>query len=473
MSLEAKLSLRQVQKMVMTPMLQEAINLLQLSKLDLVQTLRRELEENPVLEEVMDEGDEEKGTEEIELGKEDSKEPASDFDWETYFEDTSDYYPRPPREEVERPDLERYLTKPLTLPDHLLFQLRLSTSDEELLRLGALIIGNLDENGYLMGSLGGLAEQAKASLEAMERALRFVQSFDPAGVAARDLKECLLLQLEADEEEAILARRLLSEHFSELDRGRLEELAEMVGVSVRELQGAFELIASLEPKPGRAFNAEASQYIVPDVYIVKVDDRFVVMLDEEGLPRLRISPYYRTLLAKKAACPHEVREYVERRLRSALWLIKSIEQRQQTLRKVAESLVKFQREFLESGISALCPLTLREVAQDIGMHESTVSRVTTNKYIQTPQGLFEMKYFFHRGVPRSDGQSVSSLKVKDLVRRYFASEDRGKPLSDEKIVELLQKEHGIEIARRTVAKYRSQLKIPSSSRRKHRQVMGG
>lgn len=472
MVLEAKLTLRQTQKMIMTPMLQEAIGLLQLSKLELVQILRQQLDENPILEElqeVVEEGEERAEGEE----KENGEDPVSDFDWEAYLEDASDYRPKPPREEVERPDPERYLTKPKTLAEHLFFQLHLSTSDEELLRLGTLIIGNLDENGYFMGSLGELAEEAGVPVGALERALRLVQGFDPLGVAARDLKECLLLQLEAMGEGSELAKRIVSEHLLEVEGGKLNKLAEKLQVSHQEVQEALALIATLEPKPGRAFGAEVPQYVVPDVSIVKVDDRFVVVLDDEGLPRLRISSYYRRLLAKRGSCPKEVREYLEGRMRSALWLIKSIEQRQRTLYKVAESIVKFQREFLEKGISALRPLTLKEVAEDIGMHESTVSRVTANKYIHTPQGLFEFKYFFHRGVPRSDGESVSSLQVKELVRRYLTSEDAGKPLSDQRIVEILRKEHGIEIARRTVAKYRSQLRIPSSSRRRRYQGLGG
>jgi len=589
MSFEMKLGLRQSQKMIMTPMLQQAINLLQLPKLELVRLLRKELEENPVLEEVPEEvqGGFEEGTEGVSqegsspTGEDDGEDPIADFDWDAYLEGASDYRPELPREDVERPDPERYLTKPRSLHEHLMFQLYLSTSDEELKRLGALIIGNLDENGYFTGVEGsplfrmddfkdptGFAlklrdaqdpisrylrgrfspetqrlldeytgssppskslqtalicelnqliqgdcfyderlfqhipltpeieilikhnpqgrelirlnrillervyphELAKSLMEeldqeALERALRLVQSFEPIGVAARDLKECFLLQLRAMGEGTDLAQRIVSDYLDDLKRKQPQKLAEKLGVSVAEVQSALDLIASLDPAPGRNFSVETPQYITPDVFIIKVDDRFVVLLDEEGLPRLRISPYYRALLSKRASCPKEVREYVEERMRSALWLIKSIHQRQRTLYKVTESIVKFQGEFLEKGITALRPLTLREVADDIGMHESTVSRVTTNKYVQTPQGLFELKYFFHRGVPAADGESVSSLKVKDLVRRYLITEGR-KPLSDQKIAEILRKEHGIAIARRTVAKYRAQLKIPSSSQRK-------
>ncbi|MBI3988247.1 MAG: RNA polymerase factor sigma-54 [candidate division NC10 bacterium] len=475
MSLEMKLGLRQTQKMIMTPMLQQAINLLQLTKLELVQILRKELEENPVLEEVQEEvqGGLEGETEGIGQeasasgGAEDGEDPVADFDWDAYLEGTSDYRPEPPKEDVERPDPERYLTKPRSLAEHLMFQLHLSTSDEELKKLGALIIGNLDENGYLIGGFDAMEELGEGQIprEAMEKALKLVQELDPIGVGARDLKECLLLQLDAIDGDMSLPCLILTEHLGELEGMRPKKLAEKLGVPIAEVQSALALITSLDPKPGRPFDTEAPHYIMPDVFIIKVDDRFVVVLDEEGLPRLRINSYYRALLSRRASCPRDVREYVEERMRSALWLIKSIHQRQRTLYKVTESIVKFQGGFLERGISALRPLTLREVADDIGMHESTVSRVTTNKYVQTPQGLFELKYFFHRGVPATDGESVSSLKVKDLVRKYLTAEG-GKPLSDQKIAEILRKEHGIEIARRTVAKYRAQLKIPSSSQRR-------
>jgi RNA polymerase sigma-54 factor len=263
-----------------------------------------------------------------------------------------------------------------------------------------------------------------------------------------------------------LAKELIVSHLHELERRNWEPLAEKLNVSVKAIQEAVESIASLEPKPGRTFGTEDPRYITPDVHIVKMGDQFLVLLNDEGLPRLRVSPYYRTILADKTGNAKEVREYIEGRMRSALWLIRSIEQRQRTLYKVATSLVKFQRDFLERGITALRPLTLKEVAEDIEMHESTVSRVTTNKYIQTPQGLFELKYFFHRGVPDTQGGTVSSLKVKDLIHKLLTVEDDGRPLSDQRIVELLRGEHAIEIARRTVAKYRGQLKIPSSSRRK-------
>ena len=476
MTFGTKLRMLQTQRMIMTPMLQQAISLLQLSRLELVQELRQHLEQNPVLEEILEEVEEPQLSQEQESPEaertesaepeEERPDPIDDFDWESYLQDASDFRPQIPREEIERLDAEVYLTKPRSLMEHLLFQLHLSTSDPTLLTLATLIIGNLDESGYLQESLENLAASAGTGASRLEEALRLVQSFEPSGVGARDLRECLLLQLEGDPDPHPLARDLILAHLPELEGRQWEKVADKLGVPVREVQEAVEYIATLEPKPGRTFGAEEPRYITPDVHILKVDDRFLVVLNDEGLPRLRVSPYYRAILANKTDNAREVREYVEGRMRSALWLIRSIEQRQRTLFKVAESLGKFQREFLEKGITALRPLTLKEVAEDIGMHESTVSRVTTNKYIHTPQGLFELKYFFHRGVPATDGEAVSSLKVKDIIQKLLTVEDSGRPLSDQKVVEILRREHGIEIARRTVAKYRGQLRIPASNRRK-------
>lgn len=467
MSMELRLQLRQTQRMIMTQSLQQAIGLLQLSRLELIQAVRQELEENPLLdEEVPEEAqvtEEASGDDEEEPGED----PLSDFDWESYLEDASDYRREFPREEVERWSPEERLTRPRSLADHLLFQLHLSTSDPDLIHWATEIIGNLDENGYLDLEPGELRGKTSADQAAIEKALELVQSFDPPGVAARDLRECLLLQLNSlrDGEQVTMARTLVGDHLAELEGRYLTRIAERLKVSIKVIQDALLLICSLEPKPGRTFTTEEPRYITPDVYILKVDDRFVVVLNEDGLPRLRISAYYRGLLGKGRSSSKETREYVEGKMRSALWLIRSIEQRQRTLFKVSESIVKFQREFLERGITQMRPLTLKEVAEDISMHESTVSRVTTNKYVHTPEGLFELKYFFHRGVQAVDGEAVSSLTVKEFVRRHLTTEDTGKPLSDQKIVEIL-KQQGIDIARRTVAKYRGQLKIPSSSRRR-------
>ncbi len=451
----------------MTQSLQQAIGLLQLSRLELIQAVRQELEENPILDEEVLEDPRLAGDGSGEEEGEQGEDRLTDFDWESYLEDASDYRREFPREEVERWSPEERLTRPRSLADHLLFQLHLSTSDATLIHWATEIIGNLDENGYLTVDTGELAGKTSTDPTAIESALQLVQSFDPAGVAARDLRECLLLQLDSlkDGDQVVLARTIVADHLSELEGRYLTRIAEKLKVPIKAIQDALLLVCSLEPKPGRTFSTEEPRYITPDVYILKVDDRFVVVLNEDGLPRLRISSYYRGLLSKGRPSSKETREYVEGKMRSALWLIRSIEQRQRTLFKVTEAIVKFQREFLEKGITHMRPLTLKEVAEAISMHESTVSRVTTNKYVHTPEGLYELKYFFHRGVQATDGEAVSSLTVKELVRRLLTAEDTGKPLSDQKIVEIL-KQQGIEIARRTVAKYRGQLKIPSSSRRR-------
>ena len=472
MAFEAKLSLRQTQKMVMTPMLQQAISLLQLSRLEMLQTLHQQVEENPILEEApegseeLDDLPEAKATTDEPMAETNGEGSTPDIDWESYLQDASDYRPSLPREQIEQFDSESLLTRPGSLQDHLLFQLHLTARDPELLRLGSLVIGDLDDSGYLQSSVDELASLANATPASVEAALRAVQGFDPTGVGARNLRECLLIQLEARPERHEVAEAIVRDHLHELERRQLGKTADALGVSLKETQEAVTLIASLEPKPGVTLSAEEPRYITPDVYILKIDGRFLVTLNEEGLPRLRISSYYRQILSKRASIPREARDYVQEKMRSALWFIRSIEQRKRTLMKVTESLVKVQGDFLNHGISHLKPLTLREVADDISMHESTVSRVTTNKYVQTPQGLFELKYFFHRGVPSTAGDSVSSLKVKDLVRRYLTAEDSHKPLSDQKIVEILARIHGVEIARRTVAKYRGQLKILSSNQRR-------
>ncbi len=468
--MELRLSLRQTQRMIMTQSLQQAIGLLQLSRLELIQAVRQELEENPVLEEELTEEarvSAESSGEEGEESGDQADDRLADFDWESYLENTSDYRREFPREEVEHWSPEERLTRPRSLSDHLLFQLHLSTSDPALIHWATEIIGSLDENGYLTMPLTELRGNASTDMRVIEEALRLVQSFDPIGVAARDIRECLLLQLDNLQggPEVALARTLVADHLTELEGRHLTRIADKLKVPTKAIQDALLLICSLEPKPGRTFSTEEPRYITPDVYILKVDDRFVIVLNEDGLPRLRISPYYRGLLSKGRSSSKETREYVEGKMRSALWLIRSIEQRQRTLYKVTESIVKFQREFLEKGITHMRPLTLKEVAEDINMHESTVSRVTTNKYVHTPEGLFELKYFFHRGVQAVDGEAVSSLTVKELVRKLLSGEDTGKPLSDQKVVEILRQQ-GIEIARRTVAKYRGQLKIPSSSRRR-------
>ena len=304
------------------------------------------------------------------------------------------------------------------------------------------------------------------SVEAVTRALAHIQTFDPIGVAARDLQECLLLQIRHLGLEGTPTEKIVSEHLRLLQNHQVPELARRLGLTIDELKDHIEIIKHLDPKPGSRYNPSQSQYVIPDVYVVKVEDHYEVFLNEEGLPQLRISPVYRRLLDKSASENNaETRAYVKDKFRSALWLIKSVDQRQKTIHKVATSIVNFQRDFLDHGIEHLRPLVLRDVANDIGMHESTVSRVVNNKYMHTPQGVYEMKFFFHSGISSSYGESVSSVTIKQRIRKIIEAEDPRKPLSDSKIVSILQRE-GLMLARRTIAKYREELKIPTSNQRK-------
>jgi RNA polymerase sigma-54 factor len=369
-------------------------------------------------------------------------------------------------QQEERDDfpLENFARTSSSLADHLDDQLRLTTDDGRLRAVGVAIIGNIDEAGYLRAEPEDIAQKTGASREEVEAALALIQSFDPPGIAARTPQECLLLQLRADPMPDPVAVEIVEGHFDALEHRRYAELAKTLKLPLERIMEAVEEIQALEPKPGRKFAEVETRYITPDVFVYKMGDDYTVVLNEDGVPRLRVNSLYRSLLRGSGS---DARQYVEQKLRSAVWLIKSVYQRQRTLLRVTQSIVKFQRAFLDKGLSFLRPLTLRDVGDDIGMHESTISRVTTNKYVHTPQGLFELKYFFHRGVPVTSGaETASSLKVKELVRQLLTVEDSGKPLSDQKIVEVLRAQHDIDIARRTVAKYRSQLKIPSSSRRK-------
>src|SRR5574342_213011 len=391
-----------------------------------------------------------------------------DQDYEYFFGDYLDdgYRPRAPQEIKELPPIENTLSTSSSLADHLMWQLSMQTDDPVMRDIGSAIIGNLDDDGYLVASFEELAAMGPWPVGDVERALRLVQSFDPTGVAARDLQECLQLQLRHLGLEGTPTEKIVTDHLRLLQNHQVPEIARKLGLTIDDLKEHIEIIRHLDPKPGSRYNPSQSQYVIPDVYVVKVEDQYVAALNEEGLPQLRISPVYRRLLDKSVAGNNdETRAYVKDKFRSALWLIKSVEQRQKTIHKVANSIINFQRDFLDHGIEHLRPLVLRDVANDIGMHESTVSRVVTNKYMHTPQGVFEMKFFFHSGISSSYGESVSSVTIKQRIRKIIENEDARKPLSDSKIVSILQKE-GLVLARRTIAKYREELKIPTSNQRK-------
>jgi len=481
MALELKQSPKLVQQLVITPQLQQAIRLLQLTRLELVDMISQEMKENPLLEEV-EEGKElaegeapatEQG--EGEAPPEPERTPevqgngegADEFDWENYLENSNliPFQRQSHDDGEERPSFENFLAKRTTLTDHLQWQLQLSRFTEEEHEAGTWIIGNLDEDGYLKITLEDICSENNLPAEVVERVLRKIQQFDPVGVAARDLKECLLIQLEQITPRDTLAEKIVSEHLSLLKNRNYPAISKRLGVSLDRVNRAAHLISKLDPKPGKAFGGEVIQEIIPDVYVYKVEGDYVIYLNDEGLPRLRINSLYRNILNGSHLAPDGDRKYIQEKLRSALWLIRSIHQRQRTIYKVTKSIVTFQREFLDKGIQFLKPLVLRDVAEDIQMHESTISRVTHNKYVHTPQGIYELKFFFNAGITSTQGETMASESVKNLVREIIAKEDPRKPYSDEKLVQILQGMN-IHIARRTVSKYREMMKILSSNERR-------
>ena len=472
MAISQKLHTKLVQKLILTPSLQQAIKLLPMSTLELKDLLNQEMVENPMLEDISSEDTqvaEAQTSEEKPPEKPEPQRPDTwdDADYQYFFGEYLDdgYRPRAPQEVKELPPIENTLSSGSSLSDHLSWQLSLQTDDPATRDIGEAIIGNLDDDGYLVASLDELAAMGPWPVEDVERVLAMVQAFDPIGVAARDLQESLLLQLRHVGLDNSPAERIVTEHLRALQNHQIPEISRKLAMPIEELKTHIEIIRHLDPKPGSRFNPAQSQYVTPDVYVEKVDDEYVVWLNEDGLPQMRISPTYRRLLDKGADHGEETRAYVRDKFNAARWLIKSVQQRQNTIYKVARSIVNFQREFLDHGIEHLRPLVLRDVANDIGMHESTVSRVVTNKYMHTPQGVFEMKYFFHSGISSSYGESVSSVTIKQRIKKIIESEDPRKPLSDSKIVSILQRE-GLVLARRTIAKYREELKIPTSNQRK-------
>ncbi len=479
MAMEARLSLRQSQRVVMTPLLQQAIQLLQLSTLELQEVVQKELLENPLLEEVPTEAPE--TPEAPAAGEAPAPAPTAEappleppavdrergtddlpFDLTAVMFDDQEERSLVAQEDRDELPFENMVRSQSSLADHLEEQLRFATEDPLVRRIGTEIIGNLDEDGYLRAELAEIAERCRTTVEEVEKVLGLVQGFDPPGVAARSIQECLLIQLKSDPNPDPVSVEIVEQHFDDLSRRRYPDIARALKLPLDRIMESVEEIMGLEPKPGRRFGGSDSRYIVPDVVVHKMGSEYVVTLNEDGIPRLRVNSLYRSLLRNSG---DEARQYVEQKLRSAVWLIKSVDQRQRTLRKVTQSIVKFQREFLDKGLPYLRPLSLRDVGEDIGMHESTISRVTTNKYVETPQGLFELKFFFHSGIASGTGEMVSSVSVKKMIQDLLANEDASKPLSDQEVAQIL-KGRGLVIARRTVAKYREELGIlPSHQRR--------
>jgi RNA polymerase sigma-54 factor len=470
------------QQLRMTPQLQQAIKLLQLSRMELETEIRSELDQNPILEETVDLKEEDfQRTKEAEkevvdtadVAGSDPANPtkADEFDWENYLE--TQYKP-PSHLQSDSDEIGNYenvISTHQSLHEYLEWQARMYGFNQEELQIAELLIDYVDDDGYIQTPLAEIAANEKMEVKELEEILVFVHEFDPPGVGARNLKECLLLQAKALEEDTNDLVHLINNHLKDLEKKNYEAIAKAMNRDVREISELCEIIYSMDPKPGRAYAAQEVQYVTPDVYVYKVGDDFVVSLNEDGLPRLKISNFYKNMLKASNSAPGvaakqtSTQDYIQEKLRSAVWLIKSIHQRQRTIYKVAESIVKHQKEFLEKGTAFLRPMILKDIAADIGMHESTVSRVTTQKFVHTPQGIFELKYFFNSGINTADGESLASEAVKLKIKELIAKEDVKDPLSDQTLVEKLD-EMGIKIARRTVAKYRELLKILPSSRRK-------
>jgi len=466
------------QGLVITPQLQQAIKLLQMSRLELESQVRSELEENPILEEaeVLKEEDFER-TKEVAAqleGKTETPDAAAqdpqrqdEFEWENYLE-TQHKAPRESSSGSEEiMNYENVISTTQTLHDHLYWQVKMAGFSEQEERAADAIITYIDDDGYIKTPLAQLAEEEKVPLEDLEDTLTLIHEFDPAGVGARDLKECLIIQARHIQEDTTDLLILINNHLKDLEKKNYDAIAKALNKPMEEIVEMCKIIYAMDPKPGRAYAGHDTHYVTPDVYVYKVGDDFSVSLNEDGLPKLKISNYYRNMLKGGSSPTGDTKaaDFISEKLKSAVWLIKSIHQRQRTIFKVAESIVKHQREFFEKGTAYLKPMILRDIAADIGMHESTVSRVTTAKYMHSPQGIFELKYFFNSGIASTDGDALASEAVKLKIKELVSKEDPKKPLSDQKLVDMLKKD-GVDIARRTVAKYREVLKILPSSQRK-------
>ena len=499
--MKLRLDLKLSQKLIMTPQLQQAIKLLQLSRLELQQSLAQHLMENPLLDELQTEVEEgetdapEDKTEDApavtgqdqleEAGTPEERGSPEEFTasgWEEYFGSDrragdSEY---PSSSQDEFPSYEQTVAKPTSLEEHLLWQLSLSGLSERAKTLGRLIIGNLDDDGYLRISLAEVVAGTDFTEPDAESALRDIQTFDPTGVGARDLSECLLMQLghlggnlirplgaRPGALKGSVVEGVILHHLKDLEKKQYAKIAKALNVTVEEVFQATKIIENLEPKPGRPFTNTQNYVIVPDVFVVKNEGEWVVLLNDEGLPRMRISPYYKQLMASGQGGTPETKAYMDEKLRAAQWVIRSIEQRNKTIVKVVSSIVKFQEQFFDHGVQYLKPLVLKQVAEDIGMHESTISRVTANKYMYCPQGMLELKFFFNAGLQRADQPSDmhSSVSVREMIHKMVAEEDAKRPLKDEEIAARLRTQQVL-IARRTVAKYRAEENIPSASQRK-------
>ncbi len=476
MEMKHSLNLTMRPALIMTPRLQQALKLLQVPTIELQQILKQEIMQNPMLEEV------DEVTESEDLAKEDSPEEAAEkeaedppeddpIDWSEYMQDGAFDRAYVPQGESSIEFLEKVPVTRTTLAESLLEQLHFLQLPREHMELAEFLVGSLDERGWLATPLEEVVDATGRSLEECERVLKVIQALEPVGVGARDLRECLLIQLEARGERDSLPWRIIADRFDHLVNRRFPEIARQLKCSVEEVQAAADVIATLNPRPGLQVSADDPRYVVPDLLVERVGDDYVVLLNDRHVPRLRISAAYESIMRdrKKSECNDgqaKTRDYIQSKLNSARWLIQTIEQRRRTMIKVMNCIIREQREFFDKGIAFLRPLTLQQVARQIDMHESTVSRVCSGKYVQCPRGVFELKFFFSSGLETEDGEDVSARTAKDIIRTLIEEEDKRNPLSDQRIAELLR-ERGLHIARRTVGKYREQLSIlPARFRRR-------
>ena len=478
MELGLQQSLILTQQLVMTPQLQQAIKLLQLSRLELAEMIQQEMEQNPALEESGIDEPSDKNITALENKPDPSEEETRikeitieekirpDTNWENYineYNSTGRVYTE--SENTETPNYEAFTSEKKTLKDHLQWQLGLSGLNETQEKIGIMMIGNLNRDGYLCSEVEEIAQACDVDIDLVEDVLSILQTFDPPGVCARNLCETLLIQVQLLGIDNPIITEIIKNHLKNLENRNSKKIAKALKISTDDVRAAVNIIQYLEPKPGRKFSADEPAYITPDIYVYKEGNGFKIVMNDDGLPKLKINRFYKDAIANGRKISRDTKNYLNEKMQSASWLIKSIHQRQKTIYLVMESILKFQKKFFENGIAYLRPLILKDIAEDIEMHESTISRVTTNKYAYTPQGLFELKYFFNSSIERIGGESMASESVKDKIRMLIENEDHENPLSDEKLSNILR-DVNIQIARRTVAKYRKVLNILPSNKRK-------
>ncbi|MBF0553914.1 MAG: RNA polymerase factor sigma-54 [Nitrospirae bacterium] len=478
MALETRLEVKLSQKLILTPQLQQAIKLLQMPQLELSQAINQELVENPFLEELADEvqeasmddthGEVEKpeGNGDIE-GDVEMPDTISTYAVDDYFDErgsdgrdlgyfSSGY--------VEKPGFETFLTSTTGLTEHLKWQLDMTNASEDVKEAAEMIIGNIDENGYLQATTEELVNVLGLTEETVIKAIALVQRFDPMGIGARNIKECLLIQVKALRLKGTLVEKIVQNNLEDLEKNKLAAIAKQYNAALEDIHTAVHIIEGLEPKPGRKFSTVQVSYVVPDVYVDKVDGEYRIILNDDSIPRLRISSMYKELLTQKNTFDKTDKQYLIDKYKSAMWLLRSLDERNKTIYRVTESIMKYQMDFFEKGVEFLRPLNLRIISEELGIHESNISRVTSNKFISCAHGMFPLKYFFSSSLSGDEG-NVSSTSVKDLIKTIVGEEDSSNPLTDQKIVEIC-KNKNINIARRTLAKYREELKIPPHTKRK-------